>query len=70
MDDWLETLFGEKGVPNFERNKDTIGILEEIFKMNQMRKKEVEIVIADLLVKKEEYQEEGNNFFFFFFAPF
>lgn len=59
---WLETVFGADGVPEFEVNTRTIGLLDHLVQISELRCKEVSLLTDDYRQKTAEYSSDGTQF--------
>ena len=60
MFSWLQQVFGEDPIPQFEINSFTLGVLEQLANRNQEQNKHAELVTKDYILKTSEYASEGN----------
>ena len=62
MRSWLEKLFqGEGGVPDYEINSETIGVLYDMAQRCEAHERSAKIVLEDLEQKAEEYTAESES---------
>ncbi|KAK2550291.1 HAUS augmin-like complex subunit 1 [Acropora cervicornis] len=58
---WLQQVFGEDSIPQFEINNFTLGILEKLANINQEQNKHGEIITKDYIQKCSEYAAEAER---------
>ncbi|XP_005113549.1 HAUS augmin-like complex subunit 1, partial [Aplysia californica] len=58
---WLEQLYGDEVVPEFELNADTISHLYQLSTLCKKNDKNVQLLIDDLQQKCEEYNAEAQR---------
>ncbi|XP_031566759.1 HAUS augmin-like complex subunit 1 [Actinia tenebrosa] len=58
---WLEGLFGDEPIPQYEINNKTIEILEQMADRNMRCDRDAEIVIEDMVQKTAEYDFEAQR---------
>lgn len=58
---WLEQMFGDEEVPEYELNETTISHLYEMSTVYQKNNKNLEYVIEDIQQKTEEYNAEAQR---------
>ncbi|PIK42110.1 putative HAUS augmin-like complex subunit 1 [Apostichopus japonicus] len=59
--DWLEKIYCDDAIPQYEINERTLGILLELKCKNEERESEAQILIKDYQEKTEEYHAEGER---------
>jgi len=59
--EWLERVFEDQPIPQYEMNSDTLNDLHMFAVQNQDMDQLVRFHIEDLRKKSEEYQAEGDN---------
>ena len=57
---WLQQVFGEEPIPQFEINSFTLGVLEQLAQRNQEQNKHADVITKDYIKKTSEYAAEGN----------
>ncbi len=55
---WLQTLFKDRTVPEFEINDQTVSALYELALKNKRRNHEQQIIINNNMKLAQEYQDE------------
>ena len=60
---WLQQVFGEDPIPQFEINSFTLGVLEQLAIRNQEQNKHAVLITKDFIQKTSEYAPEGNEQF-------
>lgn len=60
---WLQQVFGEDPIPQFEINSFTLGVLEQLANRNQEQNKHAVLITKDFIQKTPEYAAEGNEHF-------
>lgn len=60
---WLQQVFGEDPIPQFEINSFTLGVLEQLAIRNQEQNKHAVLLTKDFIQKTSEYAAEGNEQF-------
>jgi len=55
---WLQQVFGEDPIPQFEINSFTLNILEQLANRNQEQNKHAEFITRDYIQKTSEYAAE------------
>lgn len=60
---WLQQVFGEDPIPQFEINSFTLGVLEQLAIRNQEQNKHAVLITKDFIQKTSEYAAEGNEQF-------
>ena len=58
---WLQQVFGEDPIPQFEINSFTLGVLEQLAIRNQEQNKHAVLITKDFVQKTSEYTAEGNE---------
>lgn len=58
--DWLEKVYCDEVIPQYEINERTIEILLDLKQKNEEREREAEILIKDYEHKTEEYHAESK----------
>ena len=66
---WLAKLSGEHKIPEYEINKQTLGILHEFMKVNKELDRMSTISIDDVTKKTQEYAAESNLCFYYLLFP-
>lgn len=57
---WLQHVYGEDPIPQFEINSLTLTVLEQLASRNLEQNKHAEIITKDYIQKTAEYSAEGN----------
>ena len=57
---WLQQVYGEDPIPQFEINSFTLSVLEQLAQRNLEQNKHAEIITKDYVQKTAEYSAEGN----------
>ena len=60
---WLQQVFGEDPIPQFEINSFTLGVLGQLAIRNQEQNKHAVLITKDFIQKTSEYAAEGNEQF-------
>ena len=58
---WLQQVFGQDPIPQFEINNFTLSVLEQLANRNQEQNKNAEIITKDYIQKATEYAAEGKT---------
>ncbi|XP_070599697.1 HAUS augmin-like complex subunit 1 [Erythrolamprus reginae] len=56
---WLKTIYGEKPIPLFEVNAQTVDVLYGMAERNESRDRDVHLLIEDMKQKAAEYESDG-----------
>jgi len=66
---WLQQVYGEDPIPQFEINSFTLSVLEQLARRNIEQNKHAEIITKDYIQKTVEYSAEGKfNFAVFMYV--
>ncbi|NXF41922.1 HAUS1 protein, partial [Nyctibius bracteatus] len=57
---WLEKIFGDQPIPEYEVNPRTVDILYELVEYNEARDREVSLMIEDMKQAAAEYEAKAN----------
>lgn len=57
---WLQQVYGEDPIPQFEINSFTLSVLEQLASRNLEQNKHAEIITKDYIQKTAEYSAEGK----------
>ena len=59
VQNWLDSLYAGKPVPNFEKNERTIDLLYQLMITNLARDHDTQLIVQDYHQKAAEYSAEG-----------
>lgn len=57
---WLQQVFGQDPIPQFEINSLTLSVLEQLANRNLGQNKHAELITDDYIQKTAEYSAEGK----------
>jgi hypothetical protein len=60
VQEWLQSLYGEGNVPDFEINPETIASLFELASASQKNTSQAHIVLADCKAQTESYRQKST----------
>lgn len=60
---WLQQVFGEEPIPQFEINSFTLGVLEQLANRNQEQNRHAVLITKDFIQKTSEYAAESKAHF-------
>ena len=60
---WLQQVYGQEPIPQFEINSLTLSVLEQLANRNLEQNKHAELITKDYIQKTAEYSAEGKSCF-------
>ncbi|KAG9471942.1 hypothetical protein GDO78_022079 [Eleutherodactylus coqui] len=58
---WLQSLFGERTMPPYEVNTRTVDLLHQLAEWNEVREKDVTLILEDSKLKSDEIKAEAMH---------